>query len=97
MNINILPKQTYNKDKWKYICEEILERINTERYSKAVNSYRNDICKFTEDMLGIKLTKCQQALLKMRHEVFSPIIPRRNIYSNVLNMMYKMLFKEDIK
>lgn len=95
MDINMLPKQTYNKDKWKYICEEILERINTERYSKAVNSYRNDICKFTEDILGIKLTKYQQALLKMNHEVFNPIVPRRNINTNTFyNMMYKMLIKE---
>ena len=91
--------RTYNNiEKYKFICEEILNKIYIDNCIDLTKKYHEDIGLFCEDILGIKLKPYQKILLKLYGNINnSDIIPiARNGKSFLLyNYLYKMLLKDD--
>lgn len=57
----------YTKEKYRSICEEILDKIWEEEFIKFKNKYKNPV-DFAEDYLGIELQWCQKVLLRMGYK-----------------------------
>ena len=58
--------RTYNNiEKYKIICEEILNKIYIDNHIELTKKYHEDIGLFCEDILGIKLKLYQKILLKL--------------------------------
>lgn len=54
----------YTKEKYRSICEKILDDVWREEFINLKNKYNNPV-KFTQDYLGIKLMWYQKVLLEM--------------------------------
>ena len=86
--------RTYNNiEKYKTICEEILNKIYIDNCIDLTKKYHEDISLFCEDILGIKL----KILLKLYSNIDnSNIVPVARNGKNFLlyNYLYKMLLKD---
>ena len=91
--------RTYNNiEKYKIICEEILNKIYIDNHIELTKKYHEDIGLFCKDMLGIKLKPYQKILLKLYSIINNSdiILGARNGTSFLLyNYLYKMLLKDD--
>ena len=91
--------RTYNNiEKYKIICEEILNKIYIDNRIELIKKYHEDIGLFCEDILGIKLKPYQKILLKLYSIIYNSdiILVARNGKSFLLyNYLYKMLLKDD--
>ena len=91
--------RTYNNiEKYKIICEEILNKIYIDNCIDLTKKYHEDIGLFCEDILGIKLKPHQKILLKLYSIINNSdiILVARNGKSFLLyNYLYKMLLKDD--
>ena len=91
-------KQTYNNiDKYELICLNILKDIEEEYNNKIINKakmYDEDICKFVEDYLGVKLTRYQKIILKNKQFINNTVYPI--VYPRHHNINYIKFIQEQM-